>query len=54
VLLESSIRALLMAIGTGLVIVLLRVRAASVLHRAWTATLLGMLLLPVWTAWGPP
>jgi hypothetical protein len=43
-----------MAIGTGLVVGVLRVRAASVLHRAWTATLLGMLLLPVWTAWGPP
>jgi hypothetical protein len=52
-ILEWSIRALLMAIGTALVLGALRVGVASVLHRTWTAAMLGMLLLPIWTAWGP-
>ncbi len=52
-ILDWSIRALLMAIGTGLVVSTLRVRAASVRHRAWTAATVGMLLLPFWTTWGP-
>jgi len=50
---DWSIRALLMVVGTGLVMSALRVRAASVLHRAWTAAMVAMLLLPVWTNWGP-
>ena len=52
-ILEWSLRALLMAGGTGLVVSALRVRGASLLHRAWTAALVAMLLLPVWTQWGP-
>lgn len=51
-ILEWSIRALLLVVGTGLVVSTLRLRGASVLHRAWTATMLAMLLLPVWTKWG--
>ena len=31
---------------------MLRVRGASVLHRAWTAAMVAMLLLPVWTQLG--
>ena len=50
---EWSIRALLMVVGTGLVTSTLRVHAASALHRAWTAAMVAMLLLPVWTKWGP-
>jgi hypothetical protein len=49
---EWSIRALLMVAGTGLLLSAFRVRRASVLHGAWTAAMVGMLLLPVWTKWG--
>src|ERR1700730_113302 len=52
-ILEWSLRAFLMAVGTGLVVSALRVHTASVLHRAWTAAMVAMLLLPVWTRWGP-
>lgn len=52
-ILTWSVRGLLMAIGTGLVLKVLRVRAASALHHAWAATTLAMLVLPVWTTWGP-
>jgi hypothetical protein len=51
-ILEWSIRALLLVVGTGLVISTLRLRGASVLHRVWTAAMVAMLLLPVWTRWG--
>jgi hypothetical protein len=51
-ILEWSIRALLLVAGTGLVVTALRLRGASVLHRAWTAAMVAMLLLPVWTKWG--
>jgi len=51
-ILEWSIRALLLAIGTRLVVAAMRVRGASALHRAWTAAMVVMLLLPVWTKWG--
>jgi hypothetical protein len=52
-ILTWSLRGLLMAVGTGLVVSTLRVRAASALHRAWAATMVSMLVLPVWTKWGP-
>ena len=42
-----------MTIGTALALRVLRVRAASVMHHAWAATMFTMLLLPVWTTWGP-
>ncbi|HWB86139.1 MAG TPA: M56 family metallopeptidase [Bryobacteraceae bacterium] len=52
-LLEWSIRAALMAAGTAAVLRLLRIRSAAARHAAWTAVLVVMLLMPVWTAWGP-
>lgn len=52
-ILAWSVRALLMAAGTGLVLKVLRAGAASTLHRAWAAMTFTMLLLPVWTTWGP-
>jgi beta-lactamase regulating signal transducer with metallopeptidase domain len=52
-ILEWSIRALLLIAGTGLVVITLRLRGASLLHRAWTGAMLAMLLLPAWTKWGP-
>ena len=42
-----------MAAGTAAVLGVLRVRAASVRHIAWTGVLIAMLLLPVFTTWGP-
>ena len=51
-ILEWSIRALLLIVGTSLVVAMLRVRDASMLHRVWTAAMMAMLLLPVWTQWG--
>jgi hypothetical protein len=45
--LETSLRALGAALAVALVLRLLRVRAAAVLHSAWTAVLFAMLLMPV-------
>ena len=50
---EWSVRALLLAVGTGVVVGALRVRAAAALHRAWTAAMVAMLLLPAWTTCVP-
>lgn len=52
-LMEWSIRAILMAVGTATVLRLLRIRSAAARHTAWTAVLAVMLLMPAWTAWGP-
>jgi beta-lactamase regulating signal transducer with metallopeptidase domain len=46
-LLETSLRALAAALAVALVLRLLRVRAAAVLHSAWSAVLFAMLLMPV-------
>jgi len=51
--LECAIRAALMVTGTAIVLYAMRVKAAGVKHRVWTAVVLLMLLLPAWTAWGP-
>ena len=45
--LDVSVRALAAALAVALVLRLLRVRAAAVLHSAWSAVLLAMLLMPV-------
>ena len=45
--LETSLRALAAALAVALVLHLLRVRAASLLHSAWSAVLFAMLLMPV-------
>lgn len=45
--LDTSWRALAAALAVALVLALLRVRAAAVLHSAWTAVLVAMLLMPV-------
>jgi beta-lactamase regulating signal transducer with metallopeptidase domain len=52
-LLEFGVRAVLVAAGTAVVLRAARVRAASTRHAAWTGVLVVMLLLPIWTAWGP-
>jgi hypothetical protein len=45
--LDTSLRALAAAAGVAVVLRLLRMRAAVVVHAAWTAVLFAMLLMPV-------
>jgi TonB family protein len=52
-ILECAVRALLIALCTGAVLFLLRVKAARVRHAVWASVVAMMLALPVWTAWGP-
>ena len=43
---DISIKSLLLAVVAGLVLFLLRVRDANLRHRVWTAVLIGMLTMP--------
>jgi hypothetical protein len=52
-LLDCSLRAALMAVGTAAVLGALRICSPSAQHIAWTGVLLAMLLLPAWALWGP-
>jgi len=52
-ILECALRASLIAICTGAVLFILRVKAARVRHAVWASVVVMMLALPVWTAWGP-
>jgi BlaR1 peptidase M56/surface antigen-like variable number repeat protein len=51
-LLESAVRAILIAAGTGLVLSVMRIKHVVARHHAWTAVLLFMLMVPLWTAFG--
>jgi len=51
--LEFVVRTALVAIATGVVLRLLRVRSAGARHAAWLGVLAVMLLLPAWTQFGP-
>ena len=53
VLIESAIRAVLLAIAAAAVLKVLRITTASGRHAMWTVVLLAMLTLPMWTLWGP-
>lgn len=53
VLVEASVRAVLIAVAVGAILRLLKVRTAPARHRAWAAVAAAMILLPLWTAWGP-
>jgi hypothetical protein len=53
VLFEFVVRAALIAAGTAAVLRTLRVRTAAARHVAWAGVVALMMLLPVWTAWGP-
>ncbi len=53
VLIESAIRAVLLALAAFAVLRLTRVTAAAARHAVWTVVLAGMVILPVWTLWGP-
>ena len=52
-LLESSIRALLMAVMVAAVIAGLKIANARARHIAWLGVLVAMLLLPAFVKWGP-
>src|SRR5690348_8041774 len=52
-LVETSIRALLMAGGVALVIYGLRIANARARHLAWCSVLAAMLMLPALSAWAP-
>lgn len=51
--LEFLVRAILVVIGTALVLYMMRVKAAAEKHRVWAVVVLVMLVLPIWSAWGP-
>src|SRR5262245_27065476 len=52
-LLESAVRATLIAAGMGVVLWAFGIRKAAARHRAWTGVVILMLLLPAWTSIGP-
>jgi uncharacterized protein (TIGR03435 family) len=52
-LMECAVRAMLIAIGTAAVLAMLGVKTAAARHAAWSGVVLAMLVLPLWTAWGP-
>ena len=51
--LEFTVRAALLVGGTAIVLYAMRVKAAAAKHTIWLAVMGLMLLLPIWTAWGP-
>jgi len=52
ILIESSVRSVLIAGGTALVLWALAVRRAAVRHAAWVAVVVSMLALPLWSVSG--
>jgi beta-lactamase regulating signal transducer with metallopeptidase domain len=51
--LECAVRAALLVGATAIVLYAMRVNAATARHSVWTGVVALMLLLPLWTAWGP-
>ena len=52
-LFECAVRLALLAAGTAVVLYVMRVKAAAAKHGVWAAVVLLMVVLPIWTAWGP-
>jgi bla regulator protein blaR1 len=52
-LIESAVRATLIAAAVALVLWAMRIKTASVLHAVWASVVVWMLLLPAWVVWGP-
>ena len=50
---ECTVRAVLLAGGTALVLFLMRAKTAAARHTVWSGVLALMLGLPIWTVWGP-
>jgi hypothetical protein len=51
--LECAVRAALLVGVTAIVLCAMRVKAATARHSVWAGVVALMLLLPIWTAWGP-
>ncbi len=51
--LEFAVRAALLVGGTAIVLYFTRVKAAAAKHFVWTGVVALMLVLPLWTTWGP-
>jgi BlaR1 peptidase M56/Surface antigen variable number repeat len=51
--LEFAVRTVLLVGGTAIVLYITRVKAAAAKHSVWTGVVALMLVLPIWTAWGP-
>jgi len=51
--LECAIRAALLVAATAIVLRALRVKVAVIKHGVWAGVMALMLLLPLWTTWGP-
>ena len=51
--LECSVRAALMIGAAAIVLSVMKVKEPTAKHQIWTGVLALMLLLPVWTSWGP-
>ncbi len=52
-LVECAVRGTLVAAVTAVILWATRIKTPAAVHAAWTGVLLSMLLLPVWTMWGP-
>ena len=50
---ECAVRAALIVAAAAVVLSALRVKAATAKHGVWAGVVAMMLLLPIWTAWGP-
>ena len=50
---ECAVRAALFVGATAIVLHAMRVKAAAARHGVWAGVVVLMLLLPIWTAWGP-
>jgi hypothetical protein len=50
---ECAVRAALIAVITAVVLRTIGIKPAAARHTAWTGVMLTMLLLPIWTAFGP-
>jgi GWxTD domain-containing protein len=53
ILLDSSVRSLMVAAAVAGTLMALRVKSPAILHRAWTAVLISILLLPALSLWFP-
>jgi beta-lactamase regulating signal transducer with metallopeptidase domain len=51
--LECAVRAALIVAAAAVVLSAMRVKDANAKHSVWTGVVAMMLLLPIWTAWGP-
>ena len=50
---ECTVRASLLIAGTVMVLYAMRVKSAAARHSVWAGVVALMLVLPIWTAWGP-